>query len=53
MTPEGAGSFDDDFNLRVQCAEICGLGHSDMAMPVTVLEADEFDAWLTEIAEGA
>ena len=53
VTPEGAGSFDDDFNLRVQCAEICGLGHSDMAMPVTVLEADEFDAWLTDLAEGA
>ena len=53
VTPEGVGSFEDDFNLRVQCAEICGLGHAQMAMPVTVLAPADFDTWVSDQAEGA
>ena len=53
VTPEGVGSFEDDFNLRVQCAEICGLGHAQMAMPVTVLAPADFDTWVSDLAEGA
>jgi len=53
VTPDRVGSFEEDFNLRVQCAEICGLGHSRMAMPVTVLESEDFEAWVADLAKGS
>jgi cytochrome c oxidase subunit 2 len=36
----------DDVAYRVQCAELCGLNHTDMSMPVRVVEPAEFDRWL-------
>lgn len=48
ITPERPGSFEQDPALRIQCAELCGLAHSTMALPVRVLPAPEFDAWLAE-----
>lgn len=51
VTPTEVGSFDENVNLRIQCAELCGAGHSDMAMEVEVLESAEFDAWLATQAE--
>jgi cytochrome c oxidase subunit 2 len=48
VTPEKTGSTDEDPLMRIQCAELCGLNHSTMAMPVRVVEAEEFEAWLTE-----
>lgn len=36
----------DDVAYRVQCAELCGLNHTNMSMPVRVVEPDEFDDWL-------
>jgi len=50
VRPTKIGSFKDDELLRVQCAELCGLSHSKMAAPLTILEPDEFDAWLAEKA---
>lgn len=47
-TPERTGGFEEDPNLRVQCAELCGLGHGVMAIPVRVLEVAKFEAWLQE-----
>jgi cytochrome c oxidase subunit 2 len=32
--------------FRGQCAEFCGTGHAMMALPVVVMEADQFDGWL-------
>jgi len=46
VTPTEVGSFSTDPGLRVQCAELCGLGHADMRMPVAVVEPAEFDAWV-------
>ncbi len=46
ITPTETGSFDDNVNLRIQCAELCGPGHATMAMEVRVLEKAEFDEWL-------
>ncbi len=46
ITLERIGTGADDFNLRVQCAELCGLGHTVMAMPVRVVEKAEFDSWI-------
>lgn len=50
ITTERVGDYADDEKLRVQCAELCGLGHADMAMPVRVVEEAEFEAWLNELS---
>ncbi|MHB1090651.1 MAG: hypothetical protein ACYC06_02930 [Ilumatobacteraceae bacterium] len=46
ITPERTGSLADDPGLRIQCAELCGVGHATMRIPVRVVTPDEFDAWL-------
>jgi cytochrome c oxidase subunit 2 len=47
-TPDRTGTFDDDPGYRLQCAELCGLGHSDMRASVRVVEPEEFEAWVAE-----
>jgi cytochrome c oxidase subunit 2 len=47
-TPDTLGSYDDDEHMRIQCAELCGLGHSVMRLPVRVVTEDEFKAWIAE-----
>ena len=47
-TPDKTGDFDMDANFRVQCAELCGLAHAKMSMPLRVVERSEFDAWISE-----
>ena len=42
------GSFETDTGLRVQCAELCGVAHGTMVMPVRVVSADEFATWLAD-----
>lgn len=46
VTPTVTGTSNDDFNLRVQCAELCGTGHARMRTRVQVMAADEFEAWI-------
>ena len=41
-TAHHEGSIDDDPNLRIQCAELCGAGHASMAMPVRVVSEQEY-----------
>jgi cytochrome c oxidase subunit 2 len=41
-TAEEEGTFEDDVNLRIQCAELCGAGHANMAMPIRVLSEAEW-----------
>ncbi|MBI1794174.1 MAG: cytochrome c oxidase subunit II [Chloroflexi bacterium] len=41
-----SASSQNDFNLRVQCAELCGTGHARMRAQVRVVEQSEFEAWL-------
>lgn len=48
VTPTEIGSFETDFNLRAQCAELCGTGHARMQMGVRVMEEEEFERWLEE-----
>jgi|CXWL01.1.fsa_nt_gi cytochrome c oxidase subunit 2 len=36
--------------LRAQCAELCGLSHARMWVPVRVVTQEEFEAWLAEEA---
>ncbi len=52
VTTTRAGSFPDDPGLRIQCAELCGLNHATMAMPVRVLDEAGFRAWLDEQRRG-
>lgn len=48
------GDFAGDDGFRVQCAELCGTGHSNMSTTVTVLSQADFDAWVEfEKSEGA
>jgi cytochrome c oxidase subunit 2 len=48
VTPNQTGSFEDEFNIRVQCAELCGTGHPRMRTGLRILEQDAFDAWIEE-----
>lgn len=45
ITPNVIGDPSDSA-YRLQCAELCGVGHAIMAMPVRVVEKAEFDSWL-------
>ena len=51
-TPDKIGRFQEDYHFRVQCAELCGLGHGAMATPVVVVEQREFDAWVVQQVQG-
>ncbi len=50
-TAEGEGSIDDDINLRVQCAELCGAGHANMYLPVRVVTDVEFNEYIATLLE--
>lgn len=53
LTPTRTGSFQTDPNLRVQCAELCGIAHARMRIPVRVVSDEEFDDWVAEQAGNA
>lgn len=46
FTPSRVGSYQEDPGFRVQCAELCGTGHTVMVIPVRVVEQEEFERWL-------
>ena len=48
VTPTEEGSLEDDAAFRVQCAELCGVQHSAMAMPVRVVSEADFEIWLAD-----
>ncbi|MCS7171885.1 MAG: cytochrome c oxidase subunit II [Armatimonadetes bacterium] len=50
VTPTRVGSFEQSADLRVQCAELCGVGHGIMAAPVRVVEPEAFEAWVAQQA---
>lgn len=41
-----SASSEEDFNLRLQCAELCGTGHARMRAEVRVVEQSEFEPWI-------
>lgn len=43
--PTEVGSHKTNPMLRIQCAELCGLNHATMMLPVRVVPQAEFDAW--------
>src|SRR3990172_2417471 len=48
LKPEQIGSYATDDLLRLQCTELCGLSHSKMAIPVSVVSQDDFEKWVKE-----
>ncbi|MFQ5611723.1 MAG: cytochrome c oxidase subunit II [Anaerolineae bacterium] len=46
VTPTEMGSYQENPMLRVQCAEMCGLRHADMMLPIRIVDQAEFDAWV-------
>ncbi len=49
-TPNRVGNFEADHGFRVQCAELCGIGHGVMTARVQVVTAEEFQEWLAQRA---
>ena len=45
-------SIADDPNLRVQCAELCGMDHGYMPIVVEVVEPDAYEAWVAARQSG-
>ena len=52
-TPNRPGSFHGDSGFRLQCAELCGIGHPVMMVPVRVVEPAEFEAWVAQQVPGS
>jgi cytochrome c oxidase subunit 2 len=42
------GDYADEPLYRLQCAELCGLSHANMRVPVRVVSDAEFEDWLNE-----
>ncbi len=47
LTPDRLGG-PEDVAFRLQCAELCGTGHTIMSMPVRVVTEEEYTAWVAE-----
>lgn len=50
-TAEKEGDIEDDINLRVQCAELCGAGHASMSMPIRLVSDQEFNEYIESLLE--
>lgn len=48
VTPNRLGGPEDGFSYKLQCAELCGLGHGVMHIPVRVLDEQAFAAWVAQ-----
>lgn len=49
VKPTRLGAYDDDQSYRVQCAELCGLDHAKMWLPIRVVTESEFESWLASL----
>jgi cytochrome c oxidase subunit 2 len=47
-TPNKLGNFEDAYSFKLQCAELCGLGHGVMHIPVRVVDDQAFAAWVAQ-----
>lgn len=48
LTPDRVISTSDDPRVRVQCAELCGVGHAEMASTLRIVSEEDFLAWAAE-----
>jgi cytochrome c oxidase subunit 2 len=51
VTPSATGTLNEVPGLRVQCAELCGVGHAQMMLPVRVVERGDYEAFLASLEE--
>jgi len=51
-TATAVGTIEDDINLRVQCAELCGAGHATMMIPVRVVSDSEWTEYIESLGGG-
>lgn len=49
-TPNRLGGPQDGYSYKLQCAELCGLGHGVMHIPVRVVDEQAFAAWVAQRA---
>jgi cytochrome c oxidase subunit 2 len=49
LKPISTGTMADDIGLRAQCAELCGLSHSRMRVPVRVVSDAEYEQWVASV----
>lgn len=52
-TPTREGSFHTDPLYRLQCAELCGLGHTSMRLGVEVVSEEDFRSFIEELRSQA
>jgi len=48
VTPTVVTSTEEDPTLRLQCAQICGIGHPRMRGEVKVVSQEDFDKWVAK-----
>lgn len=48
MVATELGDFSDEPVYRLQCAELCGISHANMRIPVRVVTQAQFDEWVQE-----
>lgn len=53
LKPTFTGDFDMDPTIRLQCAELCGLSHANMSIPVRVVSQSDFELWVKRRQEAA
>jgi cytochrome c oxidase subunit 2 len=49
ITATEIGTMEDDVNLRIQCAELCGAGHATMMMPVEVVSDADWNDYVNSL----
>jgi cytochrome c oxidase subunit 2 len=49
VNPTKLGSYDEDKDFRVQCAELCGEFHNQMRIPVEVVSVGDYENWIDKM----
>lgn len=49
--PSMIGTYDEDANFRVQCAELCGTGHARMRTGLRIVSQNEFEDWIAAFGQ--
>ncbi len=52
ITATRLGTMEDDVNLRIQCAELCGAGHATMMLPVRVVSDADWNDYIDALKAG-
>lgn len=46
LTPDRLLASEEDPMMRVQCAELCGIGHARMRTDARIVSVEDFEAWV-------